>query len=64
MRDLSLADSLATPTAHVAADEPFTAVADTTIAHEEELSDADLDEVVGGLARAWSDRAIARLIRG
>ena len=30
----------------------------------DELSDADLDEVVGGLARAWSDHAIARLIRG
>lgn len=30
----------------------------------DELSDDDLEQVVGGLARVWSERSLARLVRG
>jgi hypothetical protein len=66
MRDTSPGDSFLAPTAHAAPEAPYGASAEgaARAPAADELSDDDLDEVTGGLARAWSERAIARLIHG
>ena len=61
--DLPTADARRAPTIATPAEHTLGTALPPAAAHDE-LSDDDLDEVVGGLARTWTDRAIARLIRG
>jgi hypothetical protein len=55
----SIADVSRDAVSHAPADAPA-----SNASASDELADDDLDEVVGGLARAWSEHALARLIHG
>lgn len=52
------------PHATAPAVDPTADAPTATSADAGELSDDELEHVVGGLARVWSERAMARLIRG
>jgi len=55
----SIADVSRDAASHAPADAPA-----SNASASDELADDDLDEVVGGLARVWSEHALARLIHG